>query len=236
MRIFLTKTALFGLVAAFSLLLQKDNGLQSPNPEEILPQKMAPYDHFDMMRSYPELKPDYRAIDQSMHIAYMMAHSAIRSNGFDEEWVAEGPGNIGARINVIAVPEGKTDTIYIGYARGGIYRTYDGGANWTPIFEDQERLCIGSIAINPLNDAVIYAGTGDRNIGGSFSTGVGAFKSSDYGETWTYIGLSDQKIISDIAINPQDTSIVYAATMGSPSDPGSDRGLYKSTNGGGLGW
>ena len=89
-----------------------------------------------------------------------------------------------------------------------------------------------SIAINPLNESVIYAGTGDRNIGGYFSTGTGAYKSNDFGATWQYIGLSDQKIISDIVIDPTDTNILYAATMGSPSLPNADRGLYKSINGG----
>jgi len=200
--------------------------------ESILREKMAPSDHFDLMRSYPDLTPDIKGEDQALHMAHLMSQIPARQNGFDESWTVEGPGNIGARINAIAVPDGKPDTIFIGYAKGGIFRTYDGGTTWDELFEDEERLCIGALAINPLSDDVIYAGTGDRNIGGSFTTGNGIYKSTDGGNTWENKGLIDQKIISDIAINPQDTSIIYASAMGIPSLPNSDRGVYKSTDGG----
>lgn len=220
-------------IILFAVIFSGDKQLELvQSHDQILASKMAPHDHFDMMRSYPELTPDYAGINQSFRTAFMMSKTGVRANGFDEEWRIEGPGNIGARINAIAVPNGKSDTIYLGYARGGIYRTFDGGSNWTSLFDDQERLCIGSIAINPLDDAIIYAGTGDRNIGGSFSTGTGAYKSYDYGETWQYIGLADRHIISEIAVDPIDTSILYAAAMGNPSLPSSDRGLYKSIDGG----
>jgi photosystem II stability/assembly factor-like uncharacterized protein len=213
--------AVIGVFTCAYLLSQKENAITKTEHERVLDQKMAPHDHFDFMR-----------IDQAMHETYMQSMNGIRSNGFNEDWVIEGPGNIGARINTIALPEGQEDTIYIGYARGGIYRTYNAGLTWESIFDDQERLCIGSISINPENSAVIYAGTGDKNIGGSFSTGVGLFKSTDYGDSWTYVGLSDQKIISEVAINPLDTSILYVAAMGSPSLPDSNRGLYKSIDAG----
>ncbi|MDP4686376.1 MAG: T9SS type A sorting domain-containing protein [Salibacteraceae bacterium] len=221
------------LLIGFVLLVFKSNESSViENSEALLKQKFAPYDHFDMMRSFPDTVPDYEGIDQALHAAYQHANSGIRSNGFDEYWVIEGPGNIGARINTIATIPGNLDTFYIGYGRGGIFRTYDGGSNWESIFDDQERLCIGSIAINPQNHATLYAGTGDKNIGGSFSTGIGVFKSTDNGDTWTNIGLENQRIVSRIAINPIDTTIIYAATMGNPSLPGNDRGLYKSIDAG----
>lgn len=197
-----------------------------------LNQKLAPSDRFDMMHSYPDLVPDYKGIDQAMNMAHQMRFQASRSNGFGQQWRTEGPGNIGARINTIAVPEGQADTMYIGYARGGIYRTYDGGVNWTSIFDDQPRLCIGDIAINPLDPQVLFAGTGDRNINGLFSTGTGIYKSYDGGDTWLDKGLDDQYVVSAIRINPLDTSIIYAACMGLPSLPDTNRGLYKSEDGG----
>ncbi len=202
------------------------------NAQHHLDRMLAPRDHFDVMRSYPDMVPDQAAMDQAMQTAHQMSFQANRSAGFDQEWRTEGPGNIGARINSLAVPGSNHDTIYAGYAKGGIYRTYDGGSNWTSIFDDQPRLSIGDIAINPLNDQVIYAGTGDRNIGGSFSTGTGIYRSNDGGDTWELKGLQDQYIISEIVIHPTDTAILYAACLGLPSLPSADRGLYKSLDGG----
>lgn len=219
------------LILLLALLGQTTEQVVQKRSEKIS-DKFAPNDHFDLMRSYPDLVPDHLGYEQGMQQAYIQSIHATRSNGFDEEWTIEGPGNIGARINTIAVPEGQMDTIYIGYARGGIFRTYDGGSNWTSIFDQQNRLSMGSIAINPLNHQVIYAGTGDKNIPGLFSIGDGVYKSYDGGDNWTHIGLEDQRIVSEIAVHPTDTNIVFAACMGLPSVPNSDRGLYKSTNGG----
>ena len=121
--LYITLTAII-----LALILVKDLGPINSTSAELIAKKMAPHDHFDIMRSYPELTPGYDGIDQGLKTAYMMSQSAIRSNGFDQEWLTEGPANIGARINTIAVPKGRKDTIYIGYSRGGIYRTFDGGS------------------------------------------------------------------------------------------------------------
>lgn len=232
MRKILVSFSLLCCIGASTFLLIKEETTPQSSPDQILNQKMAPHDQFDFMRSFPEMIPDYEGIDQALHATYMQSMNGIRSAGFNQDWVTEGPGNLGARINTIAVPDGQEDTIYIGYARGGIFRTYDAGLTWESIFDNQERLCIGSMAINPENSAVIYAGTGDKNIGGSFSTGVGLFKSTDNGDTWAYTGLSEVKIISEVAINPQDTNIIYVSAMGNPSLPDSNRGLYKSVDAG----
>ena len=192
----------------------------------------APNDHFELIRSYPDEVMDIRGYEQAMLEVKADKMSASRSDGFDLEWRVEGPKNIGARINAMAVPAGKEDTIYIGYALGGIFRTYDGGSTWEDIFENEERLSIGAIAINPENDQNIYAGTGDRNLVSLYRIGDGVYKSNDGGDTWTNIGLGDTRIISDIDIDPTDTNIIYVSAMGLPSVPDTNRGVYKSIDGG----
>lgn len=219
-------------VLIISALAVADRSNHPANESNKLTQFHEPSDHFELVRSYPDEVMDIDGYEQAMLQVKADKLSGTRSNGFDLEWRVEGPKNIGARINAMAVPEGKEDTIYIGYALGGIFRTYDGGSTWEDIFKDEERLSIGAIAINPENDNVIYAGTGDRNLVSLYRIGDGVYKSNDGGDSWTNIGLSQGRIISDIDIDPADTNTIYVSAMGLPSVPDTNRGVYKSIDGG----
>jgi photosystem II stability/assembly factor-like uncharacterized protein len=153
-------------------------------------------------------------------------------NPFDEQWQVEGPGNIGGRINCIAVNPQNPNIIFTGCPTGGIYKTVDGGVHSHPVFDDQTHLSIATIVIDPVDTNVMYAGTGDPNITYAAFKGNGIYKSTDAGETWSYLGLSAQSIVTKIAVDPTNTQVIYAATMGIPYLTGPDRGLYKSTDGG----
>ncbi|MCB0642764.1 MAG: hypothetical protein KDC44_14045, partial [Phaeodactylibacter sp.] len=74
--------------------------------------------------------------------------------------------------------------------------------------------------------------TGDPNISGYPAIGDGLYKSEDGGATWMHLGLTETRIISKIVIDPSNTQNLYVGTMGLPFEPGPDRGLYKSTDGG----
>lgn len=193
-----------------------------------------PSEWFYLQKNYPDFKLDHRAYHQAMEsVSYQNGmHYKTTSNGFNANWTLEGPGNIGGRINTIAVDPGNDSIIYVGNASGGIFKTTDGGNSWFSIFDDQAYLAIGHIAIDPSNANIIYAGTGDPNLTFRTHLGNGIYKSTDAGATWTNLGLAMESIISKIIVDPTDSNIVYAATMGLPSEKNIFRGLYKSIDGG----
>jgi photosystem II stability/assembly factor-like uncharacterized protein len=134
------------------------------------------------------------------------------------------------RISAIAgASDGKT--IYVGTAGGGIWKTTNAGASFTPIF-DKYCQSIGAIAIDPKNSKIIYAGTGESNMRNSVSIGNGIYKSTDGGDNWVKLGLENTEHIAKIVINPINPNIVFVAAPGPLWSSGKDRGLYKSTDGG----
>lgn len=155
-----------------------------------------------------------------------------QSPGFDLLWTVRGPANVGARVNTIAVHPTDPDLIYIGYSAGGLFKTTDGGANWTPVFDDQPFLAIGDIAFDPQDPSVVYVGTGDPNISGYPFIGDGLYRSADEGLTWEHLGLTEQRIISKVIVHPRNSKVIYVATMGLPFLRNRDRGLYRSRDGG----
>ena len=173
----------------------------------------------------------YEEVLQAIH--FERAQRTVTAfEGFDASWSQQGPTNVGGRVNAIALHPTDEDIIYVGFSGGGLFKTTDGGTNWNPIFDDQPFLAIGEITLDPSNPDVVYVGTGDPNITGYPFIGDGVYKSTDGGATWTHKGLTDQRIISRIIVNPFNTDIVYAAAMGLPMERNNDRGLYRSTNGG----
>lgn len=194
-------------------------------------EKNRPFEHFYFQRSFPDSVVDFKVMERSLKDAQQWSMS--RSGRADEgEWVQEGPYNIGGRINCIAVHPYDADIIFTGTAGGGIFKTIDGGDTWEPITDELSHLPIGDIAIDPTNPGIIYAGTGDPNIGGTVWVGSGVYKSIDGGQTWTNIGLQETRIVSKIVINPDNPEQIFVGTMGLPFEANNDRGLYRSNDGG----
>lgn len=194
--------------------------------------KGRPYEDFWMKRSFPSFEPESRAYFQALDDVREAMQLRGSIPGFDKEWTTEGPGNIGARVNSIAVDPVDENTILIGYSHGGIWKTTDGGQNWHPVFDEQSALAIGDLAFDPKNPNVVYAGTGDVNIPGGVYTGNGVYKSTDGGESWEPSGLEEAAIISKIWVDPTNSAVVFASGMGSPFVKNTERGLYKSIDGG----
>ncbi len=148
-----------------------------------------------------------------------------------------GPAAMSGRITAIAVPRNTAtinfkNTIYIGAASGGVWKSTNAGISWNPIFDEQDIQSIGSIAIDPNNANVIYVGTGEGNPRNSHNSGKGIYKSFDAGKTWKCIGLEATKTIHRIVINPLNSNQIYVAAMGSVWGPNEDRGVFKSNDGG----
>ncbi|MBK7694229.1 MAG: T9SS type A sorting domain-containing protein [Saprospiraceae bacterium] len=153
-------------------------------------------------------------------------------NSISGLWTQQGPGNIGARVSAVAIHPTNQNIIYVGFPNGGVFKTTNGGASWNAIFDNQATLMIGAIAIDPKNSETIYVGTGDPDISGYPFAGNGIYKSTDGGKNWTNMGLEATRIISEILVDPQDSKVIFVAAMGNPFEPGSERGLFKSSNGG----
>jgi len=188
-------------------------------------------DHFFALRNYPETAPDLNAYENQLNkIKERKTLKAAKRN--EADWRLEGPTNIGGRINTVAVHPNNTNIMLAGAAKGGIFKTTNDGLTWNPVFDDFLQLSISKIVYDPNNSDIIYAGTGDANISGYPSVGDGIYKSIDGGDTWKRIGLTFKHVIADIYIAPQNSNIIYVASMGVPYERDRNRGLYKSTNGG----
>src|SRR5581483_12145496 len=141
-------------------------------------------------------------------------------------------GPQGNRVVAVAGVPGDSNIVYAGAATGGVFKTIDGGVHWTPIFDDQEALSIGAIAIAPSDPNIVWVGTGEAFIRGNISIGNGMYKSTDAGKTWTHTGLEQTGRISRIVINPLDPNTVFVAAQGHSYGPQQDRGVFRTIDGG----
>lgn len=143
-----------------------------------------------------------------------------------------GPAGMSGRVTAIAVDPVNTEVFYIGTASGGLWKTTSGGIRFEPVFDNQEVASIGALAIDPLRPDIIWAGTGEGNPRNSLTGGYGIYKSIDGGKSWTLSGLEQTRHIHRIIVNPDNSDIVYVGAIGSPWAPNSERGVYKTTDGG----
>ena len=132
---------------------------------------------------------------------------------------------VSGRITSIAVDPANAGTIYIGAAQGGVWKTTDGGINWTPKSDNEASLAIGSIAIDPSNTQIIYAATGEGNFAGDSYYGAGVLRSNNGGDSWTLVGAATflRQRFSRIIVHPATTTTLFAA---------SSLGIYRSQNSG----
>jgi photosystem II stability/assembly factor-like uncharacterized protein len=144
-----------------------------------------------------------------------------------------GPARGGRVTTVTGVPS-QPKTFYMGVASGGLFRTTDGGANWTPITDGKVPLgSTGSVAVADSDPNVIYLGTGSDDVRSNVSTGRGIYKTTDGGATWTFCeGTYSFGQIGGVRIHPTDPNTAWAAVQGDAFKNNADRGIYKTTDGG----
>jgi photosystem II stability/assembly factor-like uncharacterized protein len=152
-------------------------------------------------------------------------------------WTALGPGNIGGRIRSIVIHPTDPQTMWVGSATGGIFKTTTGGTSWAPLDDFMANLSVSTL-VSPSNTPnVMYAGTGElltRNIRGAggpedANRGAGIFKSETGGASWSQLSstnTSDWWYVNRLAIDPNAPETLLAATWS---------GIWRTENGG-TGW
>src|SRR5438034_10238842 len=147
------------------------------------------------------------------------------------QWRQIGPFRGGRALTIEGVP-GEPDTYFFGAVAGGVWKTTDGGTNWTPLFDKEPISSIGAIAVAQSDHNVIYAGTGEAAIRGNTTYGTGVFKSVDGGKTWQNIGLKDTYQIGALIVDPRNENAVLVAGLGQGFGPNQERGIFRTTDGG----
>lgn len=145
---------------------------------------------------------------------------------------AEMSGRIAA---IAAADDGGRITVFIGAASGGVWKSVNGGTTFKPVFDNQDVQSIGALAIDPHNPRIVWAGTGESWMRNSVSIGDGIYKSTDGGDNWTNVGLKDAEHIAKIIVDPANSDVVLACATGHAWDDNTERGVYK-TNDGGKSW
>ncbi|MEO1255789.1 MAG: glycosyl hydrolase, partial [Bacteroidota bacterium] len=142
-----------------------------------------------------------------------------------------GPTVMSGRVVDLAVDPADPSHFYVAYASGSLWETKNNGTSFEPLFDNQIVMTIGDIAVDWKND-IIYVGSGENNSSRSSYSGYGVFKSTDNGETWENIGLTETHHIGRILIHPTNPNTIWVAALGHLYSENPERGIYKSTDGG----
>ena len=142
-----------------------------------------------------------------------------------------GPTVMSGRVSDIDVNPSDPSDFFVAYASGGIFRTQNNGTTFTPLFDNQIVITIGDIAVD-WDSGTIYAGTGEVNSSRSSYAGMGIYKSTDWGQSWSASGLEESHHIGRILINPNDPNQITVAVLGHLYSPNQERGIYHSSDGG----
>jgi photosystem II stability/assembly factor-like uncharacterized protein len=159
-------------------------------------------------------------------------HPADPALPFTElRWRMLGPFRGGRTDAVTGVP-GRPNEFYFGAVNGGVWKSVDAGRVWTPIFDEQPVASIGAIAVAPSAPDTIYVGTGESTLRDSTGFGMGVYRSTDAGRSWTHLGLDGTQHIGRIAVDPKNPNIVFVAAIGHLYAANPERGLYRTLDGG----
>lgn len=150
----------------------------------------------------------------------------------DLQWRLTGPDNKSGRSTDVAGITGNPNIIYAAFATGGLWKTEDAGNTWKSLFDKEATLSIGSIALAPSNNNILYVGTGEANIFRASLSGVGMYKSSDAGKSFQHIGLENTGTIARVVVHPKNPNRVYVAASGNEWTYNKDRGVYMTSDGG----
>ncbi len=182
-----------------------------------------------MMRPHPEGTTVTGLLLKARKEVDRMPALAVDKSAGIWDWTWLGPGNIGGRIRAIITHPTDPNTLWIGAASGGVWKTVTGGSDWFPLMDFLPSMAVSAMAIDPGNPNILYAATGEGLASGL--PGAGIFKSNNGGATWNQLAATTgAKYINDLAIHPTNGQILLAAVS-----VGGDGEIWRSLDGG-LTW
>lgn len=147
------------------------------------------------------------------------------------QWRLIGPHRGGRADGVSGVP-GSDKSYYFASTGGGVWKTLDAGKTWKSVSDGFFGGSIGAVSVSESDTCVVYAGGGEKTVRGNVSFGYGVWKSADAGKTWDRAGLDKSRFVSRLRIHPTDPNTLYAAVLGDIFKPDTNRGVFKTTDGG----
>jgi photosystem II stability/assembly factor-like uncharacterized protein len=148
------------------------------------------------------------------------------------EWRNIGP-NRGGRSIASAGSPSRSLEYYFGATGGGLWKTTDGGLTWKPVTDGKlKSSSVSAVAVSESKPDIVYIGMGETEFRGNIMQGDGVYRTGDGGKTWTNVGLAETQAIARVRVDRTDPDIVYVAALGHPYAPNSDRGVYRTLNGG----
>nr|MBP6650747.1 glycosyl hydrolase [Bacteroidia bacterium] len=136
----------------------------------------------------------------------------------------------GRAVDVDVNPDDPTE-FYVAYASGGLWHTVNNGQSFDPIFDKEDVITIGDIAVD-WKSRMIWVGTGEVNSSRSSYSGTGIYTSSDSGKSWINKGLQETHHIGRICLHPTKTGTAWVAALGHLYSPNKERGVFKTTDAG----
>ncbi|MCC7429258.1 hypothetical protein IT568_00305, partial [bacterium] len=219
----------FSKLLALTIFILGCSSAETPKIKE-----MPASDWFFAQRAYPQGKINFDAYFQSLQQTKNLMNSQKNSNQLNTspQWEQAGPTNIGGRVTAVVADPLNPNVVYAGCAVGGVLKSTNFGQNWIPVFDSTGVLSVGAITMDPLNSDVLWVGTGEANSSGDSYGGNGIYKTTNGGTTWTHSGLENSHHIGRIVVHPTNPNTVWVAALGSLFGTNSERGVYKTTDGG----
>ncbi|MDH3939148.1 MAG: hypothetical protein OEV68_17655, partial [candidate division Zixibacteria bacterium] len=199
----------------------------------LIRRKQLPNDYFFVQRGYPNGSIPNETVRQAYEQAAQERATKDRQSPFAASvWESIGPTNVPGRISSLTgLTDDAPNIIIAGSATGGVYKSIDTGHTWERIFGYPYTIGALDMVVSG-SDTIVYVGTGEANNDGGAYPGDGVYKSTDFGQTWTWKGLDFSRHISRIIIDPLRPDTVFVAAMGDVYETGLERGVYRSSNGG----
>jgi photosystem II stability/assembly factor-like uncharacterized protein len=143
-----------------------------------------------------------------------------------------GPYRGGRSTAVTGIPS-KPNTYLMGSTGGGVWKTTNAGQDWHNISDGEFNVAsIGAIDVSNSDPSVLYVGTGSACMRGNIQTGRGVYKSTDGGNSWSFVGLPEAGLIGDLVVHPENPQVAYVAAVGHPFSDNEQRGVFRTTDGG----
>ncbi|MCX6280767.1 MAG: glycosyl hydrolase [Bacteroidetes bacterium] len=159
-------------------------------------------------------------------------HVKVDENTFGDIQARQiGPAIMSGRITALDAVDHNPALVYVGAATGGLWKSKNYGTTFKPVF-DKYNQSIGSIAIDQQHPDTVWVGSGEVWVRNSVSVGDGIYRTNNAGETWKRMGLEKTERIAKILVHPKNSDVVFAAALGNLWSSNTDRGLYKTADGG----